>query len=147
MIRIREGNHDEVVQLLQEIPEFKNPYEIEEIEKRLSGEYLILICESEDEKIGFKCGYRKSDNTFYSWLGGVKKEYRKQGIADLLLAQMEDWCRGKDYDFLEFKTLNEHVSMLIFSLKRGFQITEVLDSVKDKRKRILLVKTLRDGRI
>ena len=144
MITIREGDIDEVISLMQQLPEFTNPYSKDELKKRLLAAHLMLVAEIEDDLVGFKCGYDRDLGSmkFYSWLGGVLPKYRKMGIAKLLLNKMVDWCRDRRYEVLEFKTFNEHKGMLIFSLKNGFEIVDVRYSEKDDRKRIVLQKYL-----
>ncbi len=144
MILIREGDIDEVASLMQELPEFINPYSKEELKKRLLNANLMLVAETDGTLVGFKCGYERDVGTrkFYSWLGGVLPEYRKKGVAKLLLEKMEEWCREHSYEVLEFKTFNEHKGMIIFALKSGFEIVDVRYSEKDDRKRIVLQKEL-----
>ncbi len=144
MINVRQGSIEEIVKLGNQIPEFRNPHQKKEYEHRLQTKHLILIAEANQKPVGFKCGYERepSSGKFYSWMGGVLPDYRHLGAAKLLLEEMEEWCRREGYHALEFKTLNEHKSMLIFSIKYGFEIIAVIDSPKDKRKRIVLQKPL-----
>ena len=144
MITVREGDINEVVSLMQELPEFVNPYSKDELKKRLLVANLMLIAEIDEQLVGFKCGYERDSGTkkFYSWLGGVLPKFRKQGIAERLLEKMEHWCLERGYEVLEFKTFNEHKSMLIFALKNNFEIVDVRYSEKDDRRRIVLQKEL-----
>ncbi|MEP5611429.1 MAG: GNAT family N-acetyltransferase [Cyclobacteriaceae bacterium] len=144
MITIREGDIDEVASLMQELPEFINPYSKEELKKRLLVANLMLVAEIEEQLVGFKCGYERDTGTkkFYSWLGGVLPQFRKKGVAESLLSKMEEWCLERGYEVLEFKTFNEHKAMLIFAIKSGFEIVDVRYSEKDDRKRIVLQKEL-----
>ena len=130
--------------MAQQVPAFKNLYPIEEFEKRLSNTHLILITEENNRAIGFKCGYQKSGsrNTFYSWMGGVLPSHRQMGVAKHLLREIEKWCKQQGYDTLEFKTLNEHKEMLVFSIKNGFEIVNVVRSDNDEKKRIILQKSI-----
>ncbi len=144
MITIRQGTIPEVISISNQIPEFNNPYQAEDYESKFWGDHLILIAEKDNKLMGFKCGYHRDTETrkFYSWMGGVLPEYRESGVASMLLAEMEDWCRQHNFKILEFKTLNEHKKMLFFGIKHGFEIVDVVDSTKDPRKRIILQKTL-----
>ncbi len=142
---IRKGTIEELLKILERIPEFEEPYDKSEFEKRLGNvKSLILIAESGSQLQGFKCGYQRDEtqNTFYSWMGGVITEFRQLGIAKDLLFEMESWCREEKYSYLTFKTLNRHKSMLIFSIKHGFDILSVEESPKDPAKRIWLIKKL-----
>ncbi|SNT06272.1 L-amino acid N-acyltransferase YncA [Ekhidna lutea] len=142
---IRKGEIDEILPIIEGIPEFKSPYSKEEFTKRLSAtKSVVLIAEDDGKPVGFKCGYQRNSNaSFYSWMGGVLPEFRGMGIAAALLKEMELWCRSKGYRYLTFKTLNEHKSMLIFALKYGFEIIDTERSSKDERIRIWLRKQLK----
>ena len=144
MIEIRQGSIEEIVALSQKIPELKNPYGLEDYKRKFNTKHIILVATAENQIVGFKCGYERDPDTkkFYSWMGGVLPEFRKSGAAKLLLHHMEKWCLDEGYQILEFKTLNEHKAMLIFSLKYGFEIIDVVNSDKDLRKRIVLQKKL-----
>lgn len=141
---IREGSIDDVLGLAYKMPEFSDLYSRDEFERRLkTTKSLILIAESEGEMSGFKCGYeRENSSSFYSWMGGVVPAFRRNGIADALLKEMERWCKNEGYQSLTFKTLNDHKSMLIFALKRGFDIIGTEKSGRDERLRIWLKKQL-----
>ena len=134
MNRVRKGTIDEIVEVSNRIPELQDPYGSTEYEKRFKTIHLILMAEIDGKLAGFKCGYQRDQvaTKFYSWMGGVLPEYRKSGVAARLLAEMESWCKANGFDQLEFKTLNEHKGMLIFSLKHGFDIIDVLSSPKER---------------
>ena len=103
---IREGSIDEILKVVAYIPEFKDPYSHEEFNKRLSCENsLILVAKEAGKWTGFKCGYEEDAGHFYSWMGGVVPAYRRKGVADKLLKEMEGWCRVRGYEKLKFKTL------------------------------------------
>lgn len=141
---IRKGSIEEALEVASVIPEFSDLYSRDEFERRLgAGPSLVLIAEQNQHLVGFKCGYQRGDHTtFYSWMGGVIPSARKGGVADAMLKEMEEWCINKRYKYLSFKTLNEHTAMLIFALKRGFEITGTEKSEKDERLRIWLTKQL-----
>lgn len=141
---IKDGTVEEVIQLCLAIPEFKNIYSKEEFIRRLSFKNsMILVVEEENTPVGFKCGYEGEEpNTYYSWMGGVIPAYRNLQIAKTLLLEMERRIKAMGYKFLSFKTLNEHKAMLIFALRNGFEIINVVDSTKDSKPRIWLKKQL-----
>jgi len=70
LIIIHENQLENAIALSIQIPEFERPYEIEEYEKRLKGNHLILTAHGDETTFGFKIGYdRFSDGSFYSWMG------------------------------------------------------------------------------
>jgi len=142
MIRIEEGTINRVMEFKNRIPEFENPYDRTEYEKRLSQvPHLILIASIKDQDVGFKIGYQKEDH-FYSWLGGVIPEYRKQGIASGLAKRQESWAIKNGYSYITMKTWNARKEMLLFAIKNGFYITEVEPRAKFEEYRIWLRKDL-----
>lgn len=74
--------------------------------------------------VGFKVGYGKPKGIYYSAKGGVLPQYRRNGIATLLLDKMmlEAWKRG--YHTFCYDTFpNQHKGMLILGLNKNFVIT------------------------
>ena len=140
---VREGSMDELMMLAHQIPEFENLYPREEFERRLSQERaLILVAEEKDKLVGFKCGYPDTEQVYYSWMGGVLPGYRNRKFALFLLEEMESRVLKLGFKYVYFKTLNQHTAMLIFALKNGFEIVDVIRSSKDPKPRILLKKQL-----
>jgi len=84
---IREGTIAECIEISEKIPEFSSGnYDEAAYLQRLSNtQYLILVAEKDQQVVGFKVGYdRYQDGSFYSWLGGVLPEYRKDSVATQL---------------------------------------------------------------
>lgn len=99
------------------------------LEERLLGKKNVLIQVATDNQlddsfkiIGFKIGYEKTNEIFYSWLGAVDPEYRNLGIGLELAKQQHSWCETMGFKYLETKTLNRWKSMLLMNLKLGFDI-------------------------
>ena len=150
---IRQSDIPTVVALSKQIPEFFNPNEAAEYEKRLKGvPHLILVAyttdstkpntlKSGERAIGFKVGYER-DGYFYSWMGGVLSAYRRYGIAKALADEQEIWAKEQGYDSITFKTRNQHKGMLIFALKNGFNIIGFKEKESVETNRILLRKVL-----
>ena len=141
---IREGTIEEVVALSQQIPEFGVSYASEEYYKRLnSTSYLILIALDGQIPIGFKVGYQSSDPViFYSWMGGVLPSHRQQQVAWHLAKYQEKWAKENGFTKIRFKTRNYLKPMLIFGIKNGFDIVEVIPKSSTNDHRIILEKQL-----
>jgi GNAT superfamily N-acetyltransferase len=115
----------------------------EEAQERLTHnpDLLLLLAYEGDKPVAFKVGYRQDPDTFYSWLGGVLPEHRRQGIAVTLMRHQHDWAQAQGYRFIQTKTLNRWREMLILNLRHGFAITGSYLG-KDGRLRIILEKEL-----
>jgi len=72
--------------------------------------------------IGFKLGYRRSPDLFYSWLGGVHPDARRQGIAARLMTAQHEWARGEGYAAVETRTRAVNNAMIILNLQSGFHV-------------------------
>ncbi len=143
-IQIVEGTLRESLNVLKKLPEFdrlfEDSYYADRIKKRA---HLILLAKVNQEVVGCKLGYDKfNDGSFYSWLGGVKPEFRQIGIARKLAVTQEKWAREKGYESIKFKTLNRHKSMIIFAIKNGFEMYNVKPKDELENYRIEMIKNL-----
>ena len=130
------------VAVSKRIPEFIHPPEAAEYEKRLNGvPHLILVAFDGDQPVGFKVGYQR-ERGFYSWMGCVLPTYRRRNIALRLAEEQEKWAREQGYKSVTFKTRNQHKNMLIFALKRGFNVVGFKEKGDVLTNRILLKKVL-----
>jgi len=143
MIDIRQANIEEIYPLTLQVPEFAPHYPIEKYYERLSGcPHLILRADIDGKGVGFKMGYEVEAQIFYSWVGAVLPDFRKQGIASALAKEMEAWLHSRTYHTLRMKTHNQFRNMLLFSIGNDFQITGVEQRENIAEHRILLEKKL-----
>ena len=135
---------DKVVEVLNHLPEFDTVfYKKKLLDRLLKYESIILIAEYAGKPIACKVAYnRYFDGSIYSWLGGVLPPYRKQGIALLLQEKLETEARKRFFRSIRMKTRNQHVDMLRFALKHGFQICGFQEKELLEEARIELIKKL-----
>lgn len=132
----------EVASFCEALPEFQAPYTESEIRDKLAGRPHLSLGAFDGERLaGFKLGYER-EGFFYSWLGGVLPEYRRQGVARLLADAQEAWALQNGYASVTFKTRNRHKAMLLFALKNGFFITGFEAKEDPTESRIWLRKAL-----
>lgn len=86
---------------------------------------LTLLCYHQKQLIGFKIGYKYNASTFYSWVGGVLPDYRKNGIGKQLSQLQEQVIKRKGYNTLRTKSMNRFKPMMILNLKNGFDIKSI----------------------
>lgn len=135
-IRIREGSIAEATAFSVQV--FQDPHPAEVYKKRFKEvPYLILVAESEGRMVGFKVGYER-DGYWYSWLGGVHADFRRQGIANLLADAQDAWAQAKGYPHVTCKTRNYNQTMLVWAIKRGFRIWELQPREKLDDYRVVL---------
>jgi predicted GNAT superfamily acetyltransferase len=91
------------------------------INKMTSKPQLLVIIAMDGQKvIGYKIGYEIDSNKFYSWLGGVDTNYRKYGVATMLMNNQHQYLKEKGYSIVQTKTMNKWRSMLVLNIKNGF---------------------------
>ena len=143
MIQIQIGNFQECIYLSIQIPEFESPYKLTEYQKRCAENHLLLIAFMDKKLVGFKVGYdRFKDGSFYSWLGGVLPQYRRQRVASMLANKQEGWARERGYTSIHLKTWKKHQAMLELCRYRGFTIIEEIPKNPETESRIWLKKQL-----
>lgn len=142
--KIRSASLDELLWMHQQIPEFPGKASLDFYEDRLKHRlYLALVAEKEGELIGFKVGFQSdTPDRFYSWMGGVRPEFRKLGIADALADFQENWAVEHGFTSIFFKTRNRFPAMIYLGLKRGFKILEVIPKGGVEDYRIVMGKGL-----
>ena len=141
-MQIREGRFEKCIKLSKIIPEFDSPYEMNEYEKRCDGvNHLSLIANIGNILVGFKIGYdRNKDGTFYSWMGGVIPNFRRNGVAHHLAVFQESWAKNIGYSHIRLKTRKKYESMIKLLLKRGFVIKDEIPMENPLETRIIMEK-------
>ncbi|HLF54303.1 MAG TPA: GNAT family N-acetyltransferase [Candidatus Nanoarchaeia archaeon] len=116
---------DDAVVVSQSIPEFDSPYPKSTYEQRLANtDSVIEVVYVDDRPVAFKIGYdRDKDGSFYSWMGGVLPEFRRQGHAQLLASSQERYAIWKGYTSIKLKTRRRHTAMQALAQKNGFTVT------------------------
>ncbi|HEY7884282.1 MAG TPA: GNAT family N-acetyltransferase [Cellvibrionaceae bacterium] len=72
--------------------------------------------------IGFKIGCINLNGRFCSWLGGVAKANRRQGVARKLLQKQHSWCVAQGYKVIETQTAGDNAAMLLLNVSEGYHI-------------------------
>ena len=106
-------------------------------------ELLLVLGYLNAEPVAFKVGYRENRHTYYSAKGGVLPEYRRFGIARLMLYDMMERARSAGYRRFAYDTFpNRHVGMAIMGFQEGFKIVKADYNPTYKDFRIRLEKRL-----
>ena len=102
---------------------------------------LLLVARSDGRAVGYKLGYARELDVFYSWLGGVHPDFRQQGIARELLERQHRWCAARGFRLVLTETRTPFKSMLVLNLKQGFDVVGTSVDA-DGQLSVLLGKTL-----
>lgn len=122
-IKIETGTPADIVTISKQISEFAQATTLERLHSKLDGVVsLILVAKLDGVIVGYKVGYQLTAETFYSWLGGVIPQYRKQGIATLLLSYQEQWVLNAGYKQIKVKSMNRFPGMLKLLIANGYEI-------------------------
>ncbi|PSQ84431.1 MAG: N-acetyltransferase [Bacteroidetes bacterium QS_7_67_15] len=106
---------------------------------------IMLLAEAREGgvPVGFKIGYRLSDRVFYSAKGGVHPDWRRRGIARLLLHDLMERAGRRDYDRFAYDTFpNKHPGMTVLGLDEGFRVTRAGYSARYEDYRLRFEKEL-----
>lgn len=98
---------------------------------------MLLLAWEGDDCLGFKVGYGRSEEHFYSWLGGVLPEARGQGIARRLMLTQHEWVQGQGYSYVTTETYNRYRGMLLLNIRMGFDVVGTLSTLKGETKIVL----------
>jgi GNAT superfamily N-acetyltransferase len=72
--------------------------------------------------VGFKLGFAVELRRYHSWLGGVRADHRRQGIALGLMEAQHAWARERGYQDVDTGTVPDNVAMISLNLRQGFRI-------------------------
>ncbi|MFV8981801.1 GNAT family N-acetyltransferase [Serratia fonticola] len=139
----RQATLEEIYSLCLCIPEFGSLHSLKDLQQRIGDNPSHgLIAEIDGQAAGFKLGYQTAPGEFYSWLGAVLPDFRRQGIAQTMLAEQERWARSQGYQQLWVKTRNQFRAMLIMLISHEYQIFTLEKKGEVDEYRLLLKKNL-----
>ncbi|SQC93478.1 Glutathione transferase fosA [Cedecea neteri] len=142
-ITVRHASLEEILELYHRLPEFEDCRSVADLQARLAtNQTSQLIACVNGVPAGFKLGYALSETEFYSWLGGVLPEFRRDGAAQALLVEQEKWTVEQGYRTLTVKTRNKFRGMVMMLLKNGYQLIEMEPKGDPDDYRLLLRKPL-----
>ena len=104
---------------------FKSPSaEREEMVWRLENmpDAVVHCAKLDGELVGFKIAYATRRRRLYSWLGGVRSDYRRRGVAKALMQAQHQWAKASGYVNVETGTIRNNLPMLSLNLQFGFEI-------------------------
>lgn len=86
---------------------------------------LILVARLHDIPVGFKIGYGRKNNEFYSAKGGVLPRFRRKKLASRMLDIMIEQAAQRGYHSFVYDTFpNMHKGMAILGFQRGFKLVD-----------------------
>lgn len=123
---VRQASLEEALTVLATIKEFDHVETVESLQARLADQpALVLVAQMNQQLVGVKVGYAKSEVEFYSWIGGVSPSGRGHGVAQALLEAQEAWVKAEGYKRLTVKSRNRFAAMLRLLLRNGYQLLDL----------------------
>jgi GNAT superfamily N-acetyltransferase len=105
----------------------------------------MFVAHFEEIPAGFKVGYRENRFVYYSAKGGVMPEFRRRGIARLLMDAMLDRAAGLGYRRFAFDTFpNLHAGMTVLAVNSGFRLVKADYNTAYREYRLRFEKKLAD---
>lgn len=105
----------------------------------------ILVAHFDGAPAGFKVGYRENRFIYYSAKGGVMPEFRRRGIARILMDVSIVEAREMGYSRFAFDTFpNMHPGMTVLALATGFRLVKADFNTAYREHRLRFEKKIRD---
>ena len=106
---------------------------------------ILLVAWMDGSAVGFKIGYQFDVSGYYSAKGGVKEDYRRQGIARALLYALMDAARKRGYERFIYDTFpNKHPGMTVMGLDEDFRVIKANYSPRYEDYRLRFERSLED---
>ena len=81
----------------------------------------IFLARSDNQLIGYKVGYATAYNRYYSWMGAVHPDFRRQGIARKLMEMQHQWIDTTRFELLETQVAKSNVAMIKLNGEAGLK--------------------------
>ncbi|MEW6284280.1 MAG: GNAT family N-acetyltransferase [Candidatus Eremiobacterota bacterium] len=139
--RMRQEHLEEVLRLHVQV---LGPISARRLLARLRGRRrpLLLVALHRERVVGYKFGFEDRPGRFYSWIGGVHPDFRRQGIGRALMRCQHRLLAAAGYRSVRTHTRSKHRAMLLLNIATGF---DVIGTFTDRRgqPKIILEKRLR----
>ncbi|MFW6347327.1 MAG: GNAT family N-acetyltransferase [Cyclonatronaceae bacterium] len=107
---------------------------------------IILVARLHDIPVGFKIGYGRKNNEFYSAKGGVLPRFRRRKLASRMLDLMMEQATQYGYRSFVYDTFpNKHSGMALLGFQRGFRLIDAKYNARYSDYQLTLQKRLTPG--
>ena len=106
---------------------FRPRRDVDYFRRRFLGRHnpLTLIARFGNESVGFWMGFELKPSVFYHWLGGVRTEARRQGVARQLQEAQQAWAADHQYEYIRCECMNHQREFIHFAIAMGYDIVGV----------------------
>ena len=106
---------------------FRPKREVDYFKRRFLGRYnvLTLIARMDDRPVGLWVGFELKPGMFYHWMGAVKPDVRRNGIARQLHEAQQAWAKDHGYEYVRCECMNHQREFVHFAVAIGYDIVGV----------------------
>ena len=144
-ITIKKASVKKIMEMQTKIPEFPDPRYDEKTYKQTlkNKKNMAVIAYYQGQAAGYLVAYdRDADGSFYAWLAGVDPHYRRKGVMNALINQLETWSLKNNYKKIKVKSKNKYREMLHLLISNHYMLIEVNEDENIEDNWILLEKKL-----
>ena len=81
----------------------------------------VCLATLDKQLIGYKVGYATAYNRYYSWMGAVHPDFRRQGIARKLMEMQHQWIDRSRFELLETQVAKNNIAMIKLNGEAGLK--------------------------
>ena len=106
---------------------FRPKREVDYFKRRFLGRYnvLTLMAKLDEKAVGFWIGFELKPAMFYHWMGGVRPDARRHGVARQLHDAQQAWAKDHGYEHVRCECMNHQREFIHFALAMGYDIVGV----------------------
>ncbi len=106
---------------------FRPKREVDFFKRRFLGRYnvLTLLARLDDKPVGFWIGFELKPGMFYHWLGAVRQDARRHGVAKQLQDAQHAWAKDHGYEHIRCECMNHQREFIHFAMEVGYDIVGV----------------------
>lgn len=103
---------------------FRPKREIDYFKRRFLGRHnvLTLLAKMDEQPVGFWMGFELKPTMFYHWLGAVRQDVRRHGVARQLQDAQHAWARDRGYEHIRCECLNHQREFIHFAVATAYDI-------------------------
>ena len=83
----------------------------------------VFLARLDQKLIGYKVGYTTAYNRYYSWMGAVHPDFRRQGIARKLMEMQHKWLDTSRFELIETQVAKTNIAMITLNTEAGMKTT------------------------
>ncbi len=106
---------------------FRPRREVDFFKRRFLGRHnpLTLLARVDNRPAGFWIGFELKPGMFYQWLGAVRPDLRRNGIARQLHEAQQAWAKDHGYEHIRCECMNHQREFIHFAIALGYDVAGI----------------------